>query len=75
MAGRRGHGEGSIYKRKIGGKVVGWVAMLDLGYENGKRKRQAIYGRDRSSHCPVVTFGPPTNRPRRRLCRASSSLV
>ncbi len=45
---RRGHGEGSMYKRKVGGKVVGWVAMLDLGYENGKRKRQAIYGRDKA---------------------------
>ena len=48
MASRRGHGEGSIFKRKVGGKVVGWVAMLDLGYESGKRKRQAIYGRDRA---------------------------
>ncbi len=47
MASRRGHGEGSIYKRKVGGKVMGWVAMLDLGYQDGKRKRQAIYGRDR----------------------------
>ena len=47
MATRRGHGEGSIFKRKVGGKVVGWTAMLDLGYENGKRKRQAFYGRDR----------------------------
>lgn len=45
MARRRGHGEGSIFKRKVGGKVVGWTAMLDLGFENGKRKRQAIYGR------------------------------
>src|SRR5437762_1604034 len=47
MASRRGHGDGSIYKRKVGGKVVGWVAMLDMGWENGKRKRKAIYGRDR----------------------------
>jgi len=47
MGSRRGHGEGSIYKRKVGGKVIGWVAMLDLGYRDGKRKRQAIYGKDR----------------------------
>jgi len=47
MATRRGNGEGSIFKRKLGGKVVGWMAMVDLGYEDGKRKRQAFYGRDR----------------------------
>jgi integrase len=45
--GRRGHGEGSIFKRKVGGKMVGWTAILDLGFENGKRKRLALYGRDR----------------------------
>lgn len=45
MAKRRGHGSGAIYKRKVNGKVVGWTAMLDLGFENGKRKRQAFYGR------------------------------
>lgn len=49
MATRRGHGEGSIFKRKLGGKVVGWMAMLDLGFENGKRKRQTFYGRDRAA--------------------------
>src|SRR5437773_258765 len=48
MARRRGHGEGAIFKRKVSGKVVGWTAMLDLGFENGKRKRQAFYGRDRA---------------------------
>src|SRR4030088_266884 len=48
MARRRGHGEGSIFKRKVGGKVVGWTAVLDLGFENGKRKRLALYGRERS---------------------------
>ena len=45
--GRRGHGEGSIFKRKVGGQVVGHVAMLDLGYIDGKRKRKAIYGKTR----------------------------
>jgi integrase len=43
--GRRGHGSGAVYKRKVGGKVVGWTAMLDLGFEGGKRKRQAFYAR------------------------------
>lgn len=43
--GRRGHGSGAVYKRKVGGKVVGWTAMLHLGFENGKRKRQAFYAR------------------------------
>ena len=43
--GRRGHGEGSIFKRKLGGRVVGWMAMLELGWEDGKRKRKAVYGR------------------------------
>jgi integrase len=45
MARRRGHGSGAVYKRKVDGKVVGWTAMLDLGFENGRRKRQAFYGR------------------------------
>jgi hypothetical protein len=47
MASRRGHGEGSISKRKVDGKVVGYVAMLDMGYVDGKRKRKAIYGKTR----------------------------
>ena len=42
-SGRRGHGEGSIYQRKDGR----WVAELDLGWEGGKRKRKAVYGRTR----------------------------
>lgn len=29
--GRRGHGEGSIFNRKLGGKFVGWMALLELG--------------------------------------------
>lgn len=45
--GRRGHSEGAIFQRKVGGKVVGWTAVLDLGFENGKRKGQAFYGRNR----------------------------
>jgi integrase len=45
MATRRGHGEGTIFKRKLGGKFVGWMAMVELGWEDGKRKRKAVYGR------------------------------
>jgi len=39
MAGRRGHGEGTITKRKDGR----WEAKLDLGWVDGKRKRKAFY--------------------------------
>lgn len=44
MASRRGHGEGSIYQRASDGL---WVASVDLGYVNGKRKRKPIYGKTR----------------------------
>ena len=37
---KRGHNEGSIHQRKDGR----WVAVVDLGYVNGKRKRKYIYG-------------------------------
>src|SRR5688500_7866508 len=43
MAGRRGKGEGSIFKRSDGR----WVATLDLGYQNGKRSRRHFYGKTR----------------------------
>jgi integrase len=36
MAKRRDHGEGSIFQRERDGK---WVARLDYGYVDGKRKR------------------------------------
>src|SRR5262245_52637822 len=41
--GRRGHGEGSIHQRKDGY----WTAVVDLGWEDGKRKRQQLYGKTR----------------------------
>lgn len=58
---RRGRGEGSITQRHdhpscppaVGGarpehKCRGtWVALLDLGVVNGKRRRKAVYGRTR----------------------------
>lgn len=44
MAQRRGHGEGSIYQRESDDR---WVAVVDLGYVNGKRKRKPLYGKTR----------------------------
>lgn len=38
--GKRGHNEGSIYKRDDGR----WVASLTLGYDGGTRKRKSFYG-------------------------------
>jgi integrase len=43
MARRRGRGEGSITQRPDGR----WVARVDLGWQNGKRRRKAIYGKTR----------------------------
>ena len=40
---RRGHGEGSIHRRKDGR----YVAVVDLGYESGKRRRKYFYGKTR----------------------------
>lgn len=48
MAKRRGHGEGSVFERRVDGKVVGYVAMLDLGYVDGRRRRQAFYGKTKA---------------------------
>jgi integrase len=39
--GKRGHNEGSIYKRGDDGR---WAATVTLGYEGGKRKRKTFYG-------------------------------
>jgi integrase len=43
---KRGHGEGTIFRRTVAGKKVGWMAMLDMGIVDGKRKRKAFYGVD-----------------------------
>jgi integrase len=40
---KRGNNEGSIYKRSDGR----WVAVVDLGWQDGKRRRKSIYGRTR----------------------------
>ena len=36
---KRGNNEGSIYKRADGR----WTATVNLGYEDGKRKRKSLY--------------------------------
>jgi integrase len=38
---RRGHGEGSIYRRNDGV----WSAAVDLGIKDGKRRRKVVYGK------------------------------
>src|SRR5262245_45800202 len=43
MSGKRGQGEGSIYKRDDGR----WTATISLGYKDGKRVRKSFYGRTR----------------------------
>ena len=43
MTTRRGRGEGSITKRSDGR----WMAQVDLGWQDGKRRRKALYGRTR----------------------------
>ncbi len=43
MARRRGRGEGSITQRPDGR----WVGRVDLGWQDGKRQRKAVYGRTR----------------------------
>jgi integrase len=40
---RRGHGEGTIYQRADGR----WHAQLELGWENGRRRRRSFYGATR----------------------------
>ena len=42
---RRGHGEGSIYRRSRDGR---WVGMLDLGWIDGKRRRPIVTGATRA---------------------------
>jgi integrase len=44
MATRRGHGDGSIYERTVGGKLQ-IVGIVSLGRDgNGKRVRRAVHG-------------------------------
>ena len=48
---KRGQGEGSIYKRKDGR----WVAVANLGYQNGKLKRKSYYGESRKEVSDKLT--------------------
>jgi integrase len=41
---RRGAGEGCISQRKDGR----WVGVLDLGWQDGKRRRKSVYGKTRA---------------------------
>lgn len=70
-ANRRGHGEGSIHRRKSDGR---WVGVLDLGIIDGKRKRKYAYGdtqkavRDRLSELQRArSVGLPTVDDRRTV--------
>jgi len=42
--GKRGRGEGSIFKRTDGR----WCAIVDLGWENGRRRRKYLYADTRT---------------------------
>jgi integrase len=45
MTSRRGHGEGSIYRRESDGK---WCCSINPGYgPDGKHKQKVLYGRTR----------------------------
>lgn len=44
MTRRRGHHEGSIYRRTDGR----WAAAVDLGWAGGKRQRKSLYGKTRA---------------------------
>lgn len=53
--GRRGHGEGSIFQRTDGL----WAYQVDLGYENGKRKRPVVYA---ATYAEVLQRGKEMQR-------------
>lgn len=49
---RRGRGEGSIYQRADGQ----WVAVVNLGWVAGKRKRKTLYGKTRREVATKLTL-------------------
>lgn len=51
MAKRRGRGEGTITQRPDGR----WVARVDLGWQDGRRHRKAVYGRTRRDVADKLT--------------------
>lgn len=48
---KRGQNEGSIHKREDGR----WVATVNLGFVNGKRKRKSFYGKTRAEVAEQLT--------------------
>lgn len=57
MTRRRGKHEGSIHKRADGR----WVAIVDVGYVAGKRKRKYLYGRTREEVARKLTVALKAN--------------
>ncbi len=51
MAKRRGRGEGNIVERADGR----WMARVDLGWQDGKRRRKAYYGSTRAAVAAALT--------------------
>lgn len=72
MAGRRQQGEGSVYHRRDPDRDQ-WVAVVDLGWRNGKRDRREFTGatpeeainrrREWSDRRAQTGFTPPKGRP------------
>src|SRR5215212_2652434 len=50
--GRRGQNEGSIYQRESDGM---WVSVINLGWQDGKRKRKYLYGATRKEVAEKLT--------------------
>lgn len=48
---RRGHGEGTIFRRKDGR----WAAVADLGWQGGRRARKWLYGTSRAEVARKLT--------------------
>jgi len=53
MKRKRGHNEGSIYKRGNGR----WCSSITIGYEGGKLKRKTYYGKTRKEVADKLTAG------------------
>jgi len=65
---RRGHDEGSIYQRESDGR---WVAVVDAGYINGKRRRFAGYGKTRKD---ATAHLPDLKRPAKLVQQETASI-
>ena len=58
MTQRRGHGEGSITKRKDGR----WFGRVDLGWQGGKRRSKSVYGKTRREVAEKLQKAQETKR-------------